>query len=116
MSFSLTKVFQWISRLKEIPRCTKYMVEFLDYIANSMLLVDRGKRDKSRQVANKQLAFFNKCTTDEKYAASSATPSEEISPEQRQTREGGSEQEEVGTQRRQQSVTSRFFSGLCCCK
>ena len=93
------------------------MVEFLEYIAKSMLIVNRENRDKSRLVERKQLALFNKCRKDERYATSSATPSHEMSLEQRRPEEGPREQGEVDTDRRQKSPsTSRFLSGLCCCK
>lgn len=100
-----------------LPQCTQYMVDFLDYIAKSMLIVDRVNRDNIRLVVRKQSAFFNKCRKDETYATSSATPSHDIISGNGRGEEVPGERGEVDIVRRQQpSSTSRFFTGLCCCR
>ncbi|ROV89600.1 hypothetical protein VMCG_09923 [Cytospora schulzeri] len=43
----------WINELKELPECSQFLVEFLEYIQTRMMVVDKTKRDKCGHVKRK---------------------------------------------------------------
>ncbi|ROV92902.1 hypothetical protein VSDG_06365 [Cytospora chrysosperma] len=68
-------VTQWIKYLKELPECSKFHSEFLDYIQTKMLVVDKAERDKCRQVKRKLKDLYEKCKNDPQFATSSSSGS-----------------------------------------
>ncbi|OTA95594.1 hypothetical protein M434DRAFT_393646, partial [Hypoxylon sp. CO27-5] len=54
-------VRDWISGLHSDPKCSQYIHEFLNYIENSMLCIERDKRPTASEVAQSLESLLNKC-------------------------------------------------------
>lgn len=50
------------------PKCSPYMTEFLNYIADNMIVADKSKRDRSPIVKKRLYEFLQKCETTGDYA------------------------------------------------
>ncbi|OTA61647.1 kinase-like protein [Hypoxylon sp. EC38] len=53
-------VRDWISGLHSDPKCSQYIHEFLDYIENSMLCIERDERPTASEVAQSLESLLNK--------------------------------------------------------
>ncbi len=54
-------VREWISNLRGDPRCSQYLDEFLSYIEDKMLCIERDQRPSAAQVAESLGSFLSKC-------------------------------------------------------
>lgn len=61
-------VSNWIASLQELPRCSPFLSEFLNYIQASLLSVDRENRDHAGDVSKRLKAMFHRCEEDMDYA------------------------------------------------
>lgn len=65
---------KWIDELKRKSSCSSFLEDFLDYIRNSMMVVDKSKRDGIRQVTRWLETKSEACRTIKTYSLASRVP------------------------------------------
>lgn len=61
------QVTEWIQRLRNHPRCTQFVVDFLDVIEKDMLNPDPKKRSESYKVEKRLRTIRDTCRADTEY-------------------------------------------------
>lgn len=59
---------KWIDELKQQPACSPFLVDFLDYIRKSMMVVDKAERSMIQQVTEWLRSRSETCLTEKTYA------------------------------------------------
>ncbi|XXG95755.1 hypothetical protein Hte_002026 [Hypoxylon texense] len=65
-------VKKWISQLHRNSRCSTYLHEFLYYIENSMLCIERDLRPSASQVTKSLESFLSKCGNESYFSETSS--------------------------------------------
>jgi hypothetical protein len=69
------KVKEWIEKLKRNPKCSQYLLDFLDLIQSDMLHPDSQRRIKSPRLVDKLDLFLKTCRVDSSYYMESVSSS-----------------------------------------
>ncbi|RYP71041.1 hypothetical protein DL769_004779 [Monosporascus sp. CRB-8-3] len=82
-------VKEWIQHLRRLPACCPFLSEFLQYVENYMMLVDKCKRDTSGDVSRKLKEMYRRCQHDRDYCFSQTSGSEANPDGQSEEKAGG---------------------------
>lgn len=67
---------EWIDELKQETECSSFLAEFLDFIQQYMMVVEKSKRNGIRQVTTWLRSRYEVCLTDKAYALGEAQSQE----------------------------------------
>lgn len=65
---------KWIDELKRKSSCSSFLEDFLDYIRNSMMVVDKSERDGIKQVTRWLETKSEACRRSKTYSLASRVP------------------------------------------